>query len=129
MPSFSARLRAAMFAAGMTNGRELAKRMAGGVTEQMIRRWLKQPEFTGTAKNLMNLANTLNVRAHWLFTGIGPPHRFHSEEYSERELLRLYRQLPARRQRMVMDLITIVGSYVKAEPVHTGTADRRADQP
>lgn len=101
-----------MLAAGMTTAKRLATRM-GNVTEQIVRSWLKQRNFKGSAANLINMANALNVRAHWLYTGIGPPHRFHSEEYSERELLRLYRQLPARDQRMVMDLITIVGSYTR----------------
>lgn len=101
-----------MLAAGIQTPRMLAKRV--GITEQMARRWLKQSKFTGSAQRLMVLGEALNVRAHWLFSGVGPPHRLFANAYTEDELLRVFRMLPTTEQRKVIDMVTVMTAYLRA---------------
>lgn len=64
-----------------------------------------------SAKNLIRLAVLLNVRAHWLATGEGPPSRFNATAYSETDMLNAFRALGPEERRLLRDVVSVILKY------------------
>ena len=109
MPTFGARLRAAMLAAGISENHELARRLK--VTPQVVRKWLREEKPSLSAENIVSLSEVLNVRVIWLARGTGQVHNFTVREYSEPELVDAFRTLGAKEKIMLRDFIGLLMRY------------------
>lgn len=109
MPTFGARLKAAMLAAGVTETEVLAKKV--GVSPQVTRKWLRDRCPHLSAENIVSLSEILNVRVLWLARGRGPIHSFTVKEYTEPELISAFRTLGAKEKVLVRDFIGLLMRY------------------
>jgi transcriptional regulator with XRE-family HTH domain len=109
MPTFGARLRAAMLAAGISENHELARRLK--VTPQVVRKWLREEKPSLSAENIVSLSEVLNVRVIWLARGTGQVHNFTVSKYSEAELIDAFRTLGTKEKIMLRDFIGLLMRY------------------
>ena len=110
MHRFGKRLRVSMITAGVSLD-SLAKQL--GVSPQIVRKWIRDTEPHLSAKHLLDAAKLLHVRGHWLGTGEGPATRFHASEYSEEEMLKMFRALGERERVLLRDLAGIIFKYLE----------------
>ncbi len=108
LPTFGSRVKASMLTAGLSV-ELVAEKLE--VTPQVVRRWRRDREMHLSAKHLIELALILNVRAHWLGTGEGPPQRFNSSSYTESEMLDAFRALGPDERRLLRDVVGVIMKY------------------
>lgn len=109
MPSFGARLKASMVAAGLKTPEEVAEKM--GVTPQVVRRWtrLKRPQLS--AENLLDLSDALNVRAFWLGRGMGPISRFNTTSPDPYDIEKFFSSLGPKERTFALDMLELLVRY------------------
>jgi hypothetical protein len=101
MKLFNIRLHSTMLTHGISTA-NLAERI--GVSTTIVRKWLKSPNCDMHAKHLLALAELFRVRSFWLATGNGAPDLWLAAQYTETELITLYRKLSASDKRMLIDV-------------------------
>jgi len=91
--NFGHRLKAAMFAAGITSPALLARRC--GVSRQSVEKWMKASKPRLSATHLLGLANCLHVRMRWLMTGDGiiPDWELHERDVDIDQAIRILDRL------------------------------------